>query len=179
MTNSNLVFTNMKLLLKTFSLIALIGAISSCGNEASQEGKSNNGNSQITGLTFSGKDVEEQFQHYIHLKTALVYSDVKEAKSGAAMIMKNTSDSALKEILTKISEANDIEVQRTHFSDVSERITALVGASISSGEIYQQYCPMAFNNEGGYWLSTEKAIRNPYFGDKMLKCGKVTKTIKK
>lgn len=37
---------------------------------------------------------------------------------------------------------------------------------------------MVFNNKGGYWLSTEEEILNPYYGDKMLHCGKVTETIK-
>ena len=33
---------------------------------------------------------------------------------------------------------------------------------------------MAFNNRGADWLSNEAQIRNPYFGDKMMKCGSVT-----
>ncbi|MFT4674108.1 MAG: hypothetical protein ACI9R6_001009, partial [Saprospiraceae bacterium] len=32
-----------------------------------------------------------------------------------------------------------------------------------------------FNNTGGYWLSNSKEIRNPYFGSKMLKCGRIDK----
>ncbi|MFT6782718.1 MAG: Cu(I)/Ag(I) efflux system membrane fusion protein, partial [Saprospiraceae bacterium] len=38
---------------------------------------------------------------------------------------------------------------------------------------YVQYCPMAKDNQGADWISTEKLIRNPYFGDKMMKCGSV------
>jgi hypothetical protein len=30
---------------------------------------------------------------------------------------------------------------------------------------------MAFDDKGAYWLSEMKEIRNPYFGDRMLKCG--------
>jgi len=40
-------------------------------------------------------------------------------------------------------------------------------------KLYRQYCPMAFQNKGAYWLSSEKKIMNPYFGDKMLHCGVV------
>jgi hypothetical protein len=36
---------------------------------------------------------------------------------------------------------------------------------------------MALNNTGGYWLSSEEKILNPYFGDKMLKCGKIDSKI--
>jgi Cu(I)/Ag(I) efflux system membrane fusion protein len=44
--------------------------------------------------------------------------------------------------------------------------------------MYVQYCPMADNDKGGFWLSTEKQVINPYFGDMMLKCGEVTDSIK-
>ena len=94
------------------------------------------------------------------------------------MLLENSEDAILKGLLSKISEASDIEEQRRLFFDVTEKMTGIVNESISSGEVYEQFCPMAFNNEGGYWLSTEEEIRNPYFGDRMLKCGKVTETIK-
>jgi hypothetical protein len=55
---------------------------------------------------------------------------------------------------------------------------SLVKASkLSMGSIYVEYCPMANDNEGAYWLSNEKQIKNPYFGDAMLKCGSVKETI--
>ena len=112
------------------------------------------------------------------MKTALVNSDVNEAQSGAKMLMDNTDDADLKGILYKISETNDIEIQRTLFSDVTEKMTSVVEKSISNGEVYKQFCPMAFNNKGGYWLSKDEEIRNPYYGNKMLKCGRISETIK-
>ena len=30
---------------------------------------------------------------------------------------------------------------------------------------------MANDNQGAYWLSATKEIRNPYFGKQMLNCG--------
>jgi hypothetical protein len=45
------------------------------------------------------------------------------------------------------------------------------------GSVYVAYCPMANNNEGANWLSNDKEIKNPYFGDKMLRCGSVMETI--
>ena len=44
---------------------------------------------------------------------------------------------------------------------------------------YVQHCPMANDNNGADWLSKEKEIKNPYYGDKMLKCGMVSETITK
>jgi len=45
------------------------------------------------------------------------------------------------------------------------------------GKVYQQFCPMAFDNAGANWLSANPDIRNPYFGDKMLECGEVKDSI--
>ncbi|MBK8503519.1 MAG: DUF3347 domain-containing protein [Saprospiraceae bacterium] len=39
------------------------------------------------------------------------------------------------------------------------------------------YFQMAFDNKGAYWLTDDQEIKNPCFGDKMLKCGNITKFI--
>lgn len=127
--------------------------------------------------TFEDGNTQAMFQHYIHIKTALVNSDAAEAKSGAQKLMEFTEDTALKSALSQITDSEDLEVQRTAFSDLTEKITATVNESLTDGAVYQQFCPMAFNNKGGYWLSTESEIKNPYYGDRMLKCGKVTETL--
>lgn len=36
---------------------------------------------------------------------------------------------------------------------------------------------MAFDDEGAYWFSDSKEIRNPYFGDVILKCGETKEKI--
>ena len=43
---------------------------------------------------------------------------------------------------------------------------------------YYQFCPMALNNEGAFWLSESADIRNPYFGSDMLTCGETRDTIR-
>jgi len=43
--------------------------------------------------------------------------------------------------------------------------------------IYVQHCPMANNNQGALWLSVDKEIRNPYFGEAMPDCGSITDSI--
>lgn len=44
-------------------------------------------------------------------------------------------------------------------------------------KLYVDYCPMANNNKGAYWLSQTKEIKNPYLGKKMPKCGELKKEI--
>jgi membrane fusion protein, copper/silver efflux system len=41
-------------------------------------------------------------------------------------------------------------------------------------KVYRQFCPMAFDDKGAFWLSESDEILNPYFGDMMLNCGEVT-----
>lgn len=50
-------------------------------------------------------------------------------------------------------------------------------AEISIPLAHIQLGPMSDNNNGPDWLSLDTEIRNPYFGDAMLRCGSVTDSI--
>ena len=78
----------------------------------------------------------------------------------------------MKKALEKIIVSNDIELQRQGFSDLNLVMYKVIKRfGLENETVYYQYCPMAFDNKGAYWFSEQKEIRNPYFGDKMLKCG--------
>jgi Cu(I)/Ag(I) efflux system membrane fusion protein len=84
-------------------------------------------------------------------------------------------ESALKEI----QASSDIEQQRKAFSALSDSVYKSIKAfGLGGATAYYEYCPMAFDNEGAYWLSDAEQIRNPYFGDKMLTCGSVKEKLK-
>jgi len=73
-----------------------------------------------------------------------------------------------------MEESKDIAHQRDHFKDLSNNFFSLAKTiKLSPKPIYQQYCPM----KDAYWLSNEKAIKNPYYGDQMLTCGTVKSTL--
>lgn len=81
-------------------------------------------------------------------------------------------------ILNNISNSDDISKQRIYFKALSTSILKIIPEeNLIDKPVYVQFCPMADSNKGGYWLSLSKEIRNPYFGDKMLTCGSVKKTI--
>ncbi len=87
---------------------------------------------------------------------------------------------AMKSAMDKIMDTKDIEMQRMAFSDFNTGIyQAVKSFGLESDEIYYQFCPMAFNDKGAYWLSDEEQIANPYFGDVMLRCGEVKEVIGK
>ncbi len=130
---------------------------------------------------FNDPKMAEVYKAYNALKTALVNTDASQAKEKASHLLTTYSNLGVEEDVFKaaqvIAESDDVEAQRTSFSDVSAHVEQLLEGALSSGAIYKQYCPMAFNNTGGYWLSNTKEIRNPYFGDVMLKCGRIDATL--
>ncbi len=60
---------------------------------------------------------------------------------------------------------------------MSRYLTDAVALFGINQKLYSQFCPMADNNKGGFWLSLEEEIQNPYFGDAMLTCGSVEQII--
>jgi hypothetical protein len=156
-------------------------AIASCSNPTSKNADAENSAESNT-PKFEDASVNNVYQHYIHLKTALVNNDDQEAKNGAKMLTQALTDAGNTEIASQANEiksAADIEAKRSLFNALSENLTNYLKQSkLASGVIYRQYCPMANNDQGGYWLSSEKEIRNPYYGDQMLKCGTVEEEIK-
>lgn len=135
-------------------------------------------------------------QQYLLLKDALVATHVEQAvQSGKAFLEELATISpaslqgdalqhwqvqwdSLQAHGEKISQLQDIEAQRKQFDFLSQvLIKTIKSYGIANEVLYIQHCPMAFNNTGAEWLSGEEGIRNPYFGDKMLRCGLVQETI--
>jgi Cu(I)/Ag(I) efflux system membrane fusion protein len=132
------------------------------------------------------------FTAYIKLKDAFVASDTARIQTQATALqgtlattdMKLLEDAAhhdwmtyldgLTTSLKKIQNTPDIETQRQAFSTFTHALYQSIKAfGLSSTTAYYDFCPMAFNNQGGFWLSDQPAIRNPYFGDRMLTCGQI------
>lgn len=124
-------------------------------------------------------------EKYLEIKDAQVASDGAKASAIAEEMEKifdgSEAGKTAKEIrfdVEHIAETTNVEHQRDHFKTLSANMYKLAKAvEIKEGALYYQHCPMVFDNQGAYWLSTEKEIRNPYHGDKMLKCGSVKETI--
>lgn len=137
---------------------------------------------QETGdAVFENELLATLYEQYSEIKSALVNSNVLEAKEAAEALVeaieeKSVGESAI-EPAQKIATSDELDIQKVAFADLSAAVEDIVSGALVSGEIYKQYCPMAFSGEGGYWLSSSKEVRNPYFGDKMLKCGRVAETI--
>ncbi len=131
---------------------------------------------------FNDPKIANIYKQYIKLKTALVNTNAEkaaaEASNLATLFAKVEMDEATLQEARTIAESKDVEEQRTAFFKITAKVEGLLEDALSSGTIYKQYCPMAFGNTGAYWLSNSKDIYNPYFGDKMLKCGRIDAEIK-
>jgi hypothetical protein len=76
-----------------------------------------------------------------------------------------------------ISETKDASHQRDHFTSLSKNMYSVMKVSKQETPTYYQFCPMANKGKGANWLSKENIVKNPYFGSKMLGCGKTVETI--
>jgi Cu(I)/Ag(I) efflux system membrane fusion protein len=143
------------------------------------------------------QQVSAIFTSYVGMKDAFVASDAGKVKqesekvasaiagvdmalvTGAAHNDWMTFQQNLTSNLKAIQGSADIKAQRTAFKNFSDDLYKTIKAyGLGGTTAYYEYCPMAFNNSGAYWLSDNAAIRNPYFGDKMLKCGSVEEELK-
>jgi Cu(I)/Ag(I) efflux system membrane fusion protein len=83
----------------------------------------------------------------------------------------------IKDARTKMGATKDIEEARKHFSMLSFHMLEMTETfGVNKAVVYKDYCPMAFGDQGAYWLSEQKDITNPYFGASMLACGEVKQT---
>ena len=87
--------------------------------------------------------------------------------------------SVLEKELRKAGNTNEIGKMRVLFKNISDQMVMLIKTFGGIDQpVFVDYCPMANNDQGAEWLSTEKEIKNPYFGASMLKCGEVKQEIK-
>jgi len=77
-----------------------------------------------------------------------------------------------------LAGSSSVEEQRSQLDMFSTSTYALVKAFKAHDEtLYLQHCPMANKDQGGHWISQTSEVRNPYFGDQMLKCGETRETL--
>lgn len=131
---------------------------------------------------FKDEKTGQAYDQYIQLKEALVASRQEDVTKAAKQLKQaldevGQGEKAAAEA-SKMASAASLDAQRKAFASLTDEMTTLLkNSDVTEGAIYVAYCPMANGHEGGYWLSNEKEIRNPYFGDKMMKCGSVKETI--
>lgn len=122
---------------------------------------------------------------YYQVKDALIEGNSTTASLKAEAFLKaangvsnRTISEGSRDALVKdagiISDSKDLKKQREVFANFTTNMYALAKSlKLTSEPIYYNYCPM----KKAYWLSSDKVIKNPYYGSAMLTCGKITETI--
>jgi hypothetical protein len=176
-------------------LIAVI-AIVSCGRDDKKTAEQKDASplAQSKNSDVFNQKFASFLDTYYHLKDALVLTNDTLATSYAKQIVLQADSLNLKELnadssILEMAKANvetiaaeakglvgesGIEPKRKSFQMISDNMYDLVRTVRYDREVvYHQFCPMAFNDAGAYWLSKTEDIKNPYFGKKMLSCGEV------
>lgn len=129
----------------------------------------------------AGTNFQEVVDSYMLVKDALVQSDADSASSSALVLAQRLEatppfekKTALLEAVNTIVSTLKIEKQRESFALISEILWPLIQVAPDlTKTIYQHYCPM----KKWYWMSYEITVKNPYYGNKMLSCGKLNDKI--
>ena len=134
---------------------------------------------------------------YLQVKNALANDNGNDAADGGKAIseaMAKLDKSSLSEAQAKTYNAvvddlkenaehinensGKIDHQREHFEMLSQDMYDLLKSFDGTQTLYKDFCPMANENKGAFWISETKEIKNPYLGKKMPECGEVQEEIK-
>jgi len=155
-----------------------------------------NRNERVKVSTNFQNQLKAVFTDYINLKDTFVKDDSKNVVIESKRLLDNLSkvdmklltdnethmhwmnlEKEIKASATLISNASGIKEQRNHFKQLSSNLINAIQLFGVNEKVFVEFCPMADNNNGAYWLSKEEKVINPYFGNAMLTCGSVKQII--
>ncbi|MEO6903393.1 MAG: DUF3347 domain-containing protein [Bacteroidia bacterium] len=147
-------------------------------------------------LVFNSDPLSELFTAYINVKNNLVNTDSEAVRHSSQNFLtaidqltvenlnpkqlgiwkkyKNKLDFSAKQIAV----TPNIDQQKEYFMRLSKNLFKILKSfKTNKIAIYYQYCPLAFKGKGGYWISEDKTINNPYLGKQIPTCGITKQTI--
>ena len=193
--------------MKSFWFLLLAFALFSCGGQNDTEKDTVAAEKQRPVIALADQTVAEKsltpvINAYYSLKDALIEADSAAADKSAAQLLALADSLKIAELKLDTTLAQSIETYRGNiaaetkgligetdltqkrraFSMISQNLLPLLKeVNYKAEPVYQQICPMAFNDdETAYWLSNTNEINNPYLGKKhpkygagMLHCGEL------
>lgn len=186
--------------MKNFGLGLLLVLFAACGENLLKEEKvsivynntKESANSDVFNSQFS-----LFLNSYFNLKDAFIKEQINAIDAAADSVAKLSKVIPLKELkadstqktaqiliesiqaeLIGLKGETDIEEKRKAFQMLGEQLLVLIQTVQYDRQIiYNQYCPMAIDNNGATWLSNSADIKNPYLPKTMLECGEVKDTL--
>jgi hypothetical protein len=174
--------------MKKYFYLATLAILAACNNQPE-----NNNNVVVVDEVQETKRVVPEFNgtidsvslkkmmvNYFTIKNALIDGNREAASKtgfGALEQMPKSEDDILKRISANfklIGESSELAQQRAYFYPLSELVYAVsIKQKPDTATLFKQFCPMAFDDTGAWWISDEREVVNPYFGEEMLNCGMV------
>ncbi len=124
--------------------------------------------------------LENVYGQYLKLKDGLVETNLENTKKAAQALLEelaqidakllsteqkaffNKHASEIKQDAQTVTRAGSVKEQRAQLDSLSASTFSLVKAfGVNDQPAYYQYCPMANNDQGAYWISQEPDIKNP------------------
>jgi hypothetical protein len=190
----------MKNVLLTLGIAAVLASCGSSNKSEEKAEQATTAKSEQTAMEEEASsadkntDVSAVIEAYLSIKDALVNDDQEKAATAGKSLASALGEMNMSQVSEgQKAEANEIievaknhgehiaeseiDHQREHFEALGKDMKDLIAITGTDRKLYQQYCPMYNDNKGGMWLSDSEEIRNPLFGSKMLKCGKVEEVI--
>jgi len=158
--------------------------------------KANHDHQNMPATTTDTSPLKTIFDEYFAIKDALVKTDANAAGLKATALLKAIKAvqmeklspaehtawmTAVKDLTAEVSnmaKSKDVDVQRQAFSSLSVSMYALAKVTKQGEPVYYQHCPMYNSGKGANWLSKQSAVKNPFYGSKMLTCGSTVETLK-
>lgn len=184
-------------------LLAACGNQDSTGGEPTKTGAPSQAEPESKNPAAFNESFQKMLASYYSLRDAFVEYDTAKVDAVSKQLAADAGSLKLDELkgepanvvkatakdytVTVQTAAGDIPAQKDftkkqrQFQAASEALYELVRTVRYDREkIYHQHCPMAFDNEGAYWISNSAEIYNPYMGKKhpkyrnsMLECGDI------
>lgn len=174
---------------------------SKCGMELTEQVESvkevKEDTAAVSVTTSEKVSIDEIITNYLSVKNALTKDDSKAAGTAATALtnafakvdvaqMPEEQSKAFNTLKTNATEQSNyisnnaakIEKQREHFSLLSKNVYDLLKTFQATEKLYNDFCPMYNDGKGATWISETKEIKNPYYGKKMLSCGKLQGELK-
>lgn len=162
-----------------YALIATAALLAACSTPDSTDDSV--GAEPTHGTYLKDSYAEVPLDQYLRIKDALVSSNPTEAQAAAkhldSLWTTNSPGDQLLSSVRQLASTSDLEAQREAFYSLTQAYLVSLETKPGEDTLYLQFCPMAFDFEGATWISREKVVMNPYFGDEMLNCGVVRKPL--
>ena len=192
-----------RMLIVSVLIICILVIFKFCGNKPEQDEVAEQKPVPLNISQNSGT-FNESFSKLLHsyfsLKDAFINADISKVNSAAIEVIQHADSLDISELkgdtsgmisetakyfaatisgsAKAVAGENKAEDKLREFNMITDALWSLTRTVKYEGQkVYYQFCPAAFDNTGGYWLSDKIDSGNPYIHDKGKDCSQVNDSL--